>query len=603
MNQPSDEIKERLDIVDVVQEYIQLKKVGNNYKANCPFHSEKTPSFMVSQEKQIWHCFGCGKGGDVFSFVQEMEGVEFVDALRSLAQKAGIRLKKQDPKVLTQKANLENILELTAEFFHQALLRSQAGAPARDYLKERQIKSSTISQFKLGYTPNLWDALSNFLRKKGFQEKDMLEAGLIIKREGRTGYYDRFRHRLMFPIADASGRIVGFGGRVMPGDNEKEAAKYINSPQTQYYDKSKILYGLNQAKAEIRRQDRAVVVEGYLDVISSHQAGVKNVVAASGTALTQEQIKLIKRYTENIILAFDMDVAGDTAAKRGIEAALSSGMNVKIAQLPEGMDPDDAVKKDVKIWQQAIAEAQSVMDYYFTSTFRGLDLKKVEDKKKAAASLIPIIAKIYNDVEKAHYLQKLAGRLNIEERILYDLLGKFKARESGPAKNYRANEKKSAPAKSIDSTESLTLQLLSYLFNYPELIGDQIEKIQTESLHEKYQNLYNILQNYYNAKRKEFDYTEFITTIRQEDQAAAKIADVVELYLQKDNLVSEIGPKDARIDINRIIINLKQKFLKNKMANLQQAMKTAENNNNKKELEKLTAEFDHISEQLSKLNL
>lgn len=602
MNQPSDEIKDRLDIVDVVQDYIQLKKSGANFKACCPFHNEKTPSFMVSQDKQIWHCFGCSKGGDIFSFVQEMEGVEFVDALKSLAQKAGIELKRQDPKLSSQKSRLEDILELGAEFFHKSLLQSKAGEAARGYLKERQVEGSTITEFKLGYTPDLWDTLINFMSKKGFQIKDLLEAGLIIKREGREGYYDRFRHRLMFPIADVNSKIVGFGGRVMPGDNEKETAKYINSPQTQQYDKSRILYGLDKAKMEIRKQDLAVIVEGYMDVIASHQAGVKNVVASSGTALTTAQVNLIKRYTQNVVLAFDMDVAGDTAAKRGIDVAIENGMNVKIAQLPEGLDPDDAVQKDIKIWQEAIKNAQSIMDYYFVSAMKGLDFKKVDDKKIAVAVLIPQIAKIYNDVEKAHYIQKLAGTLNVEERILYDLMSKSQTQKSYRGAQVKSEDKPNNK-KNVDSGASLSLQLLSYLFNFPEYIGNKINDINAEIVHSDYQDLYNILQSYYNTKEKEFDYSEFVNTISKEDQKVAKQAAVVELYLQKDNLVSEIGEKDVLNDINKIITNLKQKFLKDKMAKLHHAMKLAENNNNKEELEKLSAEFDKLSQRLSKLNL
>lgn len=599
MNQPSDEIKDRLDIVDVVQDYIQLKKAGANYKACCPFHNEKTPSFMVSQDKQIWHCFGCGKGGDIFSFVQEMEGVDFVEALKSLAQKAGIQLKKQNPQLLQQKEKLADILELAAEFFHTALLRSKAGETARKYLTERGIKDETVSEFKLGYTPDLWDALLNFLTKRHFTVQDMLSAGLIIKRESREGYYDRFRHRLMFPISDVSGKVVGFGGRVMPGEKEKEMAKYINTPQTQKYDKSRILYGLDKAKTEIRQNDMAVVVEGYMDVISSHQAGIKNVVASSGTALTQDQINLIKRYTANLVLAFDMDVAGDTAAKRGIDLALASEMNVKIARLPQGMDPDDAVRSDVKIWQEAIENAQNVMDYYFDSTLQKLDLKKVEDKKQATAILIPVISKIYNDVEKAHYIQKLATTLNIEERVLYDVMKKF---QSGKPKILEKSQDKSTK-ENIDSREALSMQLLSYLFNFPEMIANKLDKLNPEFLHHKYQNLYNILYTYYNNKGKEFDYSEFTGTIRKEDPETADIADVVELYLQKDNLISEIGQKEASSDIDWIINTLKQKFLKDKLANLQIKLQVAENNNNKKELEKLSAEFNQLFEQLSKLNL
>ena len=328
---PIDEIKNRLDIVEVVQGYIKLKKAGKDYKALCPFHKEKNPSFFVSPSKQIWHCFGsCGEGGDIFKFVMKIEGVEFADALRTLARKAGVVLRKQDPQVQSQRNILYQICEEASEFFQGEL---QKNNQVLEYLKNRGLKLQTIKDFKIGYASNSWDALYNHLTELGFEKDDVEKAGLLVKKEGTNKYYDRFRSRIMFPIADLNGQIVGFSGRIYGKEDEK-TAKYVNIPETLIYNKSRIIYGLDKAKLEIRKKDQAILVEGQMDLIMTHQTGTKNAVAVSGTALTPDHLQILKRYTENLVFCFDADTGGESATKRAIATAQQFDFNIKVALLP-----------------------------------------------------------------------------------------------------------------------------------------------------------------------------------------------------------------------------------------------------------------------------
>src|SRR3989344_570416 len=378
-------IKDRLDVVDVISGYLKLQKTGINFKARCPFHNEKTPSFVVSPERQVWHCFGCSKGGDIFSFIQEIEGVEFIEALRILATKAGIELDvsarggsafggKDD------KTKLYEVCEAATKFFEKQF-SSNTGKLALDYLKNRGVTDSTIKEFRLGFAPNDWNALGTFLKNCSYSENEIVEAGLAIKRTNDQqlttndkGIYDRFRSRIMFPISDLNGRIVGFTGRifeegssVVGRKSSVDVAKYINTPQTKIYDKGKILYGLNKAKMDIKQTDQCILVEGNMDALMSYQAGVKNVVASSGTALTSSHLILLHRYTTNLGFCFDTDQAGAMATKRGIGLALSQGFNIKVVEIndKECKDPADLVRKNSDSWSKAVGQAKPVMEFYF----------------------------------------------------------------------------------------------------------------------------------------------------------------------------------------------------------------------------------------------
>ena len=410
MTSPTEEIKSRLDIVEVISGYIRLQKQGGSFRALCPFHNEKTPSFHVSPARQIWHCFGCGEGGDIFKFVMKMEGMEFVDALRLLAAKAGVELKKQDPALTSQKQMLQEICASAAQFF-QNNLKSGEGIEALEYLRKRGLKDETVENFKIGYAPESWDALCNFLALRDVKMDAVEKAGLAVvsEKSGKKKYFDRSRGRIMFPIADANGAIVGFTGRYLK--EKSNEGKYVNTPQTLIFNKSAILYGIDKTKMEIKKADLAVIVEGQMDAIMAWQDGALNIAAASGTAFTIEQLNLIKRYTKNICLLFDSDIAGDAAAQRSIALAQAGGFNVSVAMLSSAKDPADFAVEFPGQLAGKIAQAASVMDYYFQYAFSRFNPSLLEDKKKITEILLPKIKSISNNVELYHWLEKLSAKL------------------------------------------------------------------------------------------------------------------------------------------------------------------------------------------------
>lgn len=358
---PSDEIKQRLDIVDVISESVSLQRAGRNFKAVCPFHVEKTPSFFVFPDRGTWHCFGaCATGGDIFAFVMKKENLDFAGALRLLAERAGISLGRASPAAEeTQRDRLRKANEAAALFFQHAL-GTQAGAGALDYMTMRGIDRETAQAFRLGYAPDSWDALREHLKGRGFSEAELLKAGLQV--EGERGLYDRFRHRLVVPICDERGRTVGFGSRILPGEAtsgaESDGPKYLNTPQTPIFDKGAVLYALDRALEHIRRADLAVIVEGYMDVIAAHQHGNTNVVASMGTALTERQLGLLRQLTENIVLAFDPDLAGQAASERGNQIARHLGAEIKVMRLPKGRDPDEIIRADPEEWRRLVTAAE-----------------------------------------------------------------------------------------------------------------------------------------------------------------------------------------------------------------------------------------------------
>lgn len=494
---PVEEIKQRLDLVEVIGEYITLRPAGKYHKALCPFHHEKTPSFMVDRQNGIWHCFGCAKGGDVFSFVQELEGMEFAEALRLLAKRANVDLPRYDPNLHSQKTRLHECLALAASFYHQTLLKSAEANAARQYIKERRISDEMVEQFTIGYAPNAWDGALKALTGRGFTAEEIYLAGLAIQKEKGAGYYDRFRNRLMFTIRDAHGTVVGFGGRVLPPAAE-DAAKYINSPQSLVYNKSQVVYGLDQAKTAIKEAGFVIVVEGYLDLIASHQAGAANVVASSGTAFTQDQLRLIKRYSPNLRICFDEDPAGASATRRSIDLALAEAMDVRVIRLPSAKDPDELVRRDPAAWPQAVKAAVRFMDDAFDRTLAKLDLKQVDDKKRAAAALLPIIARLPDGVEQTHYLQKLAEAIRVDEQVLRRQIN----RPAAPARPALA----SSPAEAkLDRRARLSEQALSILVTCPELIRETASKLPGEWLTESDQALYKLLRDHYSNNHDSSD--------------------------------------------------------------------------------------------------
>lgn len=412
-----EEVKQKIDIVEVVSQYTKLTKAGKVFRGLCPFHSEKHASFFVYPDQQSWHCFGaCNTGGDVLSFVMKKEGFSFGESLNFLAQRAGInlpsKLAREDEKD-EEKKQLYQVIEAAAQYFHNSLLNSSAGEKARDYLAKRGFAAKSIEDFQLGFSPDSWEALRLYLLGKGYAESILLAAGLIIKTEdGRT--HDRFRGRLMFPIRDTRGNAIGFGARAL--DNSEP--KYLNSPQTTVFDKGGGFYGLDLAAASIRRQDSAVIVEGYVDVIIAHQYDFRNVIASMGTSVTEKQVSILKRYTRNLILALDSDAAGEEAMLRGVNYESIVDNEIKVLVLPEGKDPDDIIKDDAGSWEELLKKAQPVVDYTFGMVTSKLDLSKARDKTMAVRQLLPVITGIKEPVRQAHYLQKLARSIRVSEQTL-----------------------------------------------------------------------------------------------------------------------------------------------------------------------------------------
>ncbi len=435
------EIVERCDIVEVISSYIPLKKAGSNLKAICPFHNEKTASFIVNPVKQIFHCFGCGIGGDVISFIMKYERVDFVEAVRILAREVNVNIPED---ITTSKENIREAIlklnELSVDYFYQQLLSSknEAAQQARQYLKNRGITIDTVKQFRLGFASDKWDGLLQYLKGKGISLNLMERAGLIIPKSNGEGFYDRFRNRIIFPIFDTRDKCCAFGGRIIKGDNNK-LAKYVNSPETAVYVKGRYLYGFNLAKHEITSKDYVVVVEGYLDCIIPFQAGFHNIVAALGTALTIEQVRLIKRYTNNIVLLFDMDQAGESAMMRSIDILIEEGMNVKIAVLDKGDDPDSFIRRlGIDCFSQRVASAKPVFDYKIGILKQRYGINTIEAKARIAEDMFSTIARFGNAVKISGYIGRLAKEINIAEDALIVEFKKYMNRNINKKKGYNS---------------------------------------------------------------------------------------------------------------------------------------------------------------------
>ncbi|MBU1164614.1 DNA primase [Patescibacteria group bacterium] len=584
-----DEIKSRLDVVDVVSEYVRLKQAGTNWKANCPFHSEKTPSFMVSKEKQIWHCFGCGEGGDIFSFVQRMENIEFPEALRLLAQKAGVKIQYANPQIASQKNKLLDICQLTAKYWHNNLLKSDAAKIARDYLQERQVEENIIEEFQIGYAPDSWDQTSKFLIEKGYKEQEIFLAGLTVKKDRGEGFYDRFRGRLIFSILNPHGDIIAFGARTLKNE---DSAKYINSPQTLIYNKSLVLYNLDKAKQEIKRLDYAILVEGYTDIVASYQTGIKNVIASSGTALTLEQIKLIKRYTNNLAIAYDADLAGEAASARGIDLAISEGLNVKIISLPEGKDPDDLIREDQTKWQEAIKNAQSIIEFHFKKTLKDLDLSKVENKKKAAKELLTVISKLNDKIEQTHWLQKLAEKLNTPEEILREVLPKKITDKVEIQESIKEQPK--------DRMEILSQQILAIALKYPQNLDYISDHLKPEVLMgDNYTQLYKKLLVYYTENNEITDeyLLGFNQSLKNEDNYSQLNLFINTLILLAEKEFFDFESSQIRDEAIDIITILKKDHINQQLQTLEQEISLAEDKGEKEQVDKLLEKFKELSNQ------
>ena len=574
-NSPIDEIKNRLDIVEVVKSYIKLQKVGANYRALCPFHSEKTPSFFVSPSRQIFKCFGCGEGGDIFKFVMKIEGVEFGDALRILAKRAGVTLKKEDPRLRTQRERLYEICELATRFFEKQLEESKTGKAAKEYLLNRGINEASIRKWRLGYAPNTWQALLEFLLRAGYKREEILGTGLAVKKPEGT-FYDRFRGRIIFPIFDLNGQVIGFTARIF-GEKEGEGvAKYVNTPNTLLYDKSRVLYGLDKAKLAIRQKNECILVEGQTDVIMSHQAGVENVVATSGTALTPFQLEVLKRYTDNLAIAFDMDIAGDSATKRGIDLAQMKGFNVKVITLKENSDPAEVIRENPEDWKKAIERSLSILRFYFENVFSKYDPKTPEGKKEISHILLPLIKKIPNRIVQAHWIEELARRLEVKVEDVEVELRKC-ALTSSSQDSISSEEKKEISPKS--RKEILEERILSLILKKPSLISlikeshfslfspQAMEILKVLKSHPRssedllaIDGLSDELKDFLNqlAFRAELDYdllsSEGKITIEEECEMCLRELHTLRIKAKLDALAKEIKVSEAKRDFERAMV-------------------------------------------------
>ncbi len=573
------EIRDKVDIAEVISGYIPLKRAGRNFKANCPFHHEKTPSFMVNPDKQIYHCFGCGEGGNVFTFIMKQERMEFPEVVRMLAEKTGVVI-PESTKESREKAGIaEQIYKVNSDallFFHGNLLKNPE---ALGYLRKRGISDKSISEFKIGLSLNSWDALLNFLRTKGYDESIISQAGLILSKEGSRSYYDRFRQRIMFPVFDIRNNVIGFGGRVL--DNTQEP-KYLNTPETPVYLKGKNLYGLNFSKGFIRDMDSAILVEGYLDFITPFQFGIKNIIASCGTALTSDHVRLVRRFSENIIVVYDPDKAGELATLRSLDILVSEGVNVKVVRLPEGFDPDTFVKENgPDVFNDLTKNAKGLFDYKLGVLYTKFDKSKPEDKIKIINEMLPTITKITNEILKSEYLKRLAQSLNIEESMLVKEMKKTK-------RDYEFIPEKKNIEKKVFVINPVEKHLLSLMFEDSKFI----ERAKSELSLDDFDDLEvkKIISFMFNYK---FEYSNLkadnlINHFKDED-AANIIAEIAS---------SEIPHSDKEKCFNNYIQRIKEKSLNRISDKIRLELKEAEDRGDQDTVNKLYAEVCAIQRKL-----
>jgi DNA primase len=467
------DIKSRLPVLDVVGESVVLKRAGSVYKGLCPFHAEKTPSFIVSPDREGWHCFGCGQGGDIFTFVMRRDGLDFREALARLAERAGVELSERTAREDRRRRRLREALEGAITWYREVLLRTPQGERARQYLTERGLSDETLERFAVGYAPNAWDALSKRLLARGFADDELVASGLASP-SNRGGVIDKFRGRMIIPIRDQSGRPTGLGGRILPG---AEGPKYLNTPSTPLFDKSRTLFGIDLAKSSIRREKLTVIVEGYTDVMAAHQAGFTNVVASLGTALTAGQVELATRYADAVALAYDVDLAGEAATQRGLLEELGPNApvsKVRVIRIPAGKDPDELIRTDPDAWRAAVKEAPPVIEYFMERAAADVDLDSVAGRREMTGRVLALLKRVGDPIERALYLQQLARRVNVEERTLADALARAPVVRRAARAADRSDGSEKAPKPSIGALEAEALELM---VRYPAL-ASQLDEAQ-----------------------------------------------------------------------------------------------------------------------------
>ena len=580
-----EEVKSRTDIVAVIGERIELKKAGRNFKSTCPFHGEKTPSFMVSPELQIFKCFGCGEAGDVFAFLEKYEGMEFGEALRYLAERAGIKLQRTQFGESSEKEKLIEINTQVVRFYNYLLLEHPVGAKALEYLeKQRGIKKETIKEFNLGFSPENSYALKKFLvDKKKFTPIDIEKAGIGIARG--TNLYDRFNGRVIFPLFDHRGNPIGFAGRVLPWD-KRETGKYINSPETPLYHKSSVLYGLNITRGFIKKKKVAIVVEGELDLISSWQAGIKNIVAIKGSALTEEQVKLLSRFAPKFILALDSDFAGDAASRRGIKVASDIGVEVKVAKITGYKDPDDAARGNIESYKKDLIGAEGVYDYFIDSVFSRINSESGAGKSKISKEIVPIIAEIADKIVQSHYANVIARKLGVPLEAVMEELGKIGVHsETGQPARIATQSVAGGARRELLEERFLTLAFQS---DPKILLSKSTAGLITIPINKRLVEEYTKFDT-----KKAFSVTEF-----GEKLPAELFQGFSEMVLSDNQNLLE-NPDELNRELDLVEKELKIHTVKEKLKLLASQMRDTEENGDKEKLLKAQNDFNKLAKSLS----
>ena len=573
-NSPVQKIKERLSIEDVVSSYIKLERAGSNLKARCPFHNEKTPSFFISPDRGSYYCFGCGAKGDIFSFVEEFEGLDFKGALKLLAQKAGVVLEKFDSREESEKERLHRIMEESAKFYSFNLKNS---IEAKDYLLSRGLTENSILNFEIGFAKDDWRDLYNYLKSKKFSDREIELAGLIKKTE--KGYYDRFRNRLMFPISDSSGRIIAFSGRIFVDDGK--SAKYLNSPETPIFSKSFVLYGLDKAKDSIRKNNFSILVEGQFDLVLSHQAGFRNTVATSGTALADSTMSkenlvsnlgLIRRLSQNIVLAFDADKAGLNASIRASKIALSFDMDVKVASMPEGVDPADLISKNgIDAWRESIKNSKHIIEFLLTKVLSG-DIKDSRlIGRKIKENILPYISVINSAIEKAHFVKLISDKSGINEEAIKEDLKKVE--QELRFENIEVNNIKEKKEETFRK-DYIERKLLGIIF-------------WQESIENSVLDYADLLNRFINITKKGKDFIDK-EKINKED-----LIFEAEVFYQNDN--------DLKKDTEELLSNLEEEYLREKLADNIRILKNYDMEGDNEKSKKILEEINEINNKIQNI--
>jgi len=570
------EIQDRCDIVEIISSYISLKPSGRNFKACCPFHHEKTPSFIVSPDKQIYHCFGCNSGGNVFNFLKEYEKIDFIDAVKMLAEKTGVKLPEygarndQDASIVS---TLYSINDIAANYYSNMLEKTSSSSESKRYIAKRGLDAAVIKKFRVGYADSSWKSLLDYLSGRGIKQDMILNAGLVTKGKD-SSCYDLFRNRVVFPIFDARDKVIGFGARVM----DETLPKYINSPETAVYRKGQHLYGLNFAKADIKEKNFAIITEGYLDVITCHQYGVNNAIASLGTALTTEQIRLLKRYTHNVVMLYDADKAGEMASLRGLDLFLEEGMNVKVATLEEGHDPDSFLRKFGKErFCAAINKSKSLFTYKLDILQRRPDGAEPESKADIIKEMLSTIHRVRNSIIKAEYIKLLAQELSVKEDAVWEELKKIKNRP------HTEGHKPQIAIKNIDISpaEKILARLMLEDINVVKIVRDELKPSDFRN-----QDIRNIAEALFSIDAEEglIDVSRLINSMEN------KVSQNVISFIVNE----EVDIRDKEKNICDCILAIKKENRSVLLKDIQNRLHTAQKKGYEQEEKRLIEEFNQL---------